>query len=281
MKISEIFFSLQGEGLYTGVPSVFIRFFLCSLQCQGFGQRNPADPSSYEQPWKKIDVVNIDDISQLPPEVYEYGCDSVYSWSAKFKGMQHDYTVDSLIDKMKELGQYDNIISGKTHLIITGGEPLMKSTQPFIAEFIDRLTAVSDSIMITFETNGTQMLQDGLKKSLTKAKEVIFSVSPKLLHVSGELPSKAIKRDAVASYSDSGDIIFKYVYANTQEAKQDLFDAIKAFDGLSDIIYLMPEGPNKHRVSASRAEVAEFCMQHGFRFTDRLHTHLWDNKIGT
>ena len=33
MKISEIFYSIQGEGKYTGAPSVFIRTSYCNLRC--------------------------------------------------------------------------------------------------------------------------------------------------------------------------------------------------------------------------------------------------------
>ena len=33
MKISEIFYSIQGEGILAGVPSVFIRFSGCNLRC--------------------------------------------------------------------------------------------------------------------------------------------------------------------------------------------------------------------------------------------------------
>lgn len=32
-KINEIFYSIQGEGCHTGVPSVFIRFSGCNLKC--------------------------------------------------------------------------------------------------------------------------------------------------------------------------------------------------------------------------------------------------------
>ncbi len=33
MKINEIFYSLQGEGHYTGTPAVFVRFSDCNLRC--------------------------------------------------------------------------------------------------------------------------------------------------------------------------------------------------------------------------------------------------------
>ena len=53
---SEIFYSVQGEGRYTGIPTAWLRFFLCNLQCDGFGQKDPTDPKTYKLPYKEINV---------------------------------------------------------------------------------------------------------------------------------------------------------------------------------------------------------------------------------
>ena len=56
---SEIFHSIQGEGHYTGVPTAWIRFFLCNLQCSGFGQKDPTNPDTYELPFEDFDVDSV------------------------------------------------------------------------------------------------------------------------------------------------------------------------------------------------------------------------------
>lgn len=33
MRVNEIFYSIQGEGVFTGTPAVFVRFSGCNLQC--------------------------------------------------------------------------------------------------------------------------------------------------------------------------------------------------------------------------------------------------------
>jgi 7-carboxy-7-deazaguanine synthase len=40
IKIAELFYSIQGEGRYMGVPSVFLRTFGCNFKCAGFGMPN-------------------------------------------------------------------------------------------------------------------------------------------------------------------------------------------------------------------------------------------------
>ena len=37
LRYSEAFYSVQGEGAFVGVPSVFLRTFGCNFRCQNFG----------------------------------------------------------------------------------------------------------------------------------------------------------------------------------------------------------------------------------------------------
>ena len=99
MLYSEIFRSIQGEGHYTGVPTAWIRFFGCNLECSGFGQENPKDPSTYVLPYEKIDTTNITSVEELP--VFKYGCDSSYSWSKKFAKIQKKGTPEEVAEKIK------------------------------------------------------------------------------------------------------------------------------------------------------------------------------------
>lgn len=281
LKISEHFYSLQGEGIYSGVPSYFIRFFGCSLQCQGFGQKNPADKSTWVQPWKDIDISKIEFIKDLPQEIYQYGCDSVYSWAVKFKDMQTEYEADELLDQIPQL---DAIAAGKVHIIFTGGEPMLKFNQDAMVEIINALLARYPDARpnITIETNGTMNVYQPLKDLIASDRfNLLFSCSPKLLHTSGEPASRAIKPDKVRTYKvhDKVMLLGKFVVANHDAAKQEFLEVAKLYDFM-DAIYLMPEGPNKHRVNDSATEIAEFAMAHGYRFTHRLHNLLWNNKIG-
>ena len=127
---SEIFHSIQGEGHYTGVPSTWLRFFLCNLQCDGFGQDDPTKPETYDLPYKSIDVKDITKIEDLP--VWEKGCDSSYSWSKKFKHLQHKHTAIDIVDRLDDAnknkyntkGRWTHTVSGQTtHICITSGEP--------------------------------------------------------------------------------------------------------------------------------------------------------------
>ena len=168
MLYSEIFRSIQGEGVYTGVPTVWLRLFGCNLECNGFGQEDPTDPDSYILPYQEIDLKDISVPEQLP--VFDYGCDSSYSWSRRFKKLQRKGTPEEVAHELFQL-MYDR----KTHVAFTGGEPLMKAGQKNIVKVIKELKELFNDgyghkgklTNVTFETNGTRPLTEELTTTLT------------------------------------------------------------------------------------------------------------------
>ena len=43
LRYSEAFYSVQGEGKFVGVPSVFLRTFGCNFRCMNFGVKTDKD----------------------------------------------------------------------------------------------------------------------------------------------------------------------------------------------------------------------------------------------
>ena len=113
-----------------------LRFFLCNLQCNGFGQIDPTDPEKYELPFEDFDVSSVDRVEDLP--VWDKGCDSSYTWAKKFKELMGQETPSVLANKLVDIMKNDSNPEGlflhpvtkqRQHLCITGGEPLMITGQ--------------------------------------------------------------------------------------------------------------------------------------------------------
>ena len=81
IKISELFYSVQGEGRYMGVPSVFLRTFGCNFTCDGFGM--PRGEKSNERNQIADRVAEFKQYRDLP--LVSTGCDSYASWDPRFK----------------------------------------------------------------------------------------------------------------------------------------------------------------------------------------------------
>ena len=149
IKIAELFYSIQGEGRYMGVPSVFLRTFGCNFKCAGFGM--PAGELSTE-----ADTIAIQN-QTAPYRTYEdlplttTGCDSYASWHPDFKDLSPMLTTDAIADRCRDIlpgGAWEG-----THLVITGGEPLLGwqrnypdlLTHPFMAELDRKSTRLNSS----------------------------------------------------------------------------------------------------------------------------------------
>ena len=290
---SEIFYSIQGEGHYTGVPTAWIRFFLCNLQCSGFGQIDPTNPDTYDLPFEDFDVTTVKRVEDLP--VWEKGCDSSYTWAKKFKGLMGQETPSVLAEKIVDCLKNESNPEGKflhpvtkqkQHLCFTGGEPLLVTGQQAVVGIYNTLKE-QDNLpgSMTFETNGTQILKDPFIDWVRSIDtEVFFSCSPKLFTVSGEKPEKAIKPETVAEYhklSKAGQL--KFVLGPKQREWDEMEEAVEKFRsaGVDWPVWIMPTGAREEEQHATAGEVAAKAFKRGYNVAARVHVYLFGNKIGT
>lgn len=290
---SEIFYSIQGEGHYTGVPTAWIRFFLCNLQCNGFGQIDPTNPETYDLPFENFDVSSVKKVEDLP--VWDKGCDSSYTWAKKFKQLMGQETPSAMADKIVNCMRNDSNPEGKfihpvskqhQHLCFTGGEPLMVTGQQATVGIYNTLKE-QDNLpgSMTFETNGTQILRQPFIDWVNEIDtEVFFSCSPKLFAVSGEKADKAIKPEIVAEYyklSKAGQL--KFVVGPKQREWDEMEEAVEKFRsaGVNWPVWIMPTGAREEEQTATAGDVAQKAFRRGYNVAARVHVYLFGNKIGT
>ena len=126
LLISSDFYSIQGEGISSGVPSYFVRLGICNLTC-GMS-RAFANMLAKEQKLEDGEIF----VGDLHAEgKATWTCDSTSQWL--WRGVEQDFQY--LIDRWKEQDIYDDIKNGNIHIIWTGGEPTIKEHQQAIVNF--------------------------------------------------------------------------------------------------------------------------------------------------
>jgi 7-carboxy-7-deazaguanine synthase len=281
LKIAELFYSIQGEGRYMGVPSVFLRTFGCNFKCAGFGMPKGQLSKEVEDIAEVVHMYNK--YEELP--LVSTGCDSYASWDPRFKDLSPLLETDLIAERIMEIlpfGQW-----GTEHLVITGGEPLLGWQRAY--PDLLKHPLMSNLREITFETNGTQKLTEDFKKFLInwqldgagKPRQVTFSVSAKL-SCSGELREEAIKPEVVCDYQDVGYTYLKFVIATEEDAEEALtVTQIYQTAGFKGPVYLMPVGGVESVYALNNRRVDELAMANGLRYSDRLQVPLFKNEWGT
>ena len=279
IKVAELFYSIQGEGRYMGVPSVFLRTFGCNFTCQGFGM--PQGELSTEADKIAERAIEFAEYKSLP--LVSTGCDSYASWHPAFKDLSPMVEVEGLAKAIVETLPFKEWRD--EHLVITGGEPLL-GWQRAYPDLLNQ-PCMKGLKEITFETNGTMRLTEKFKEHLTDwtfggdEREITFSVSAKL-PASGEPWKDAIKPKVVCDYENYGTAYLKFVVAT----EQDIEDALKATEefraeGFTGHVYLMPVGGVESVYALNNKAVAIAAMKHGLRYSDRLQVPLFKNEWGT
>jgi len=219
-QLSEVFSSIQGEGLYVGERQLFVRFAGCNLTCQYCDS-----PASL--------VVTPEYKVELTPGTH------------KFEPRPNPVSSEQLLALVEGLTQ-----PGDVHhsISLTGGEPLLQVD--FLKSFLPELKK-QNKLPIYLETNGA--LPDHLNEIIDLVD--IIAMDMKLPSATGLSPYwQEHKKFLEVAYLK--EVFIKVVV--TKETKiMELDEAAKIVAAVDDKVPLViqpvtPHGPVKHRSEAGQ-----------------------------
>jgi len=248
MKISEDFYSVQGEGISQGVPAYFIRLTGCNLMCGG------------------------KDGKLIKEGKASWHCDSEPVWREG-----QEISNEELLSRMSKNSTLGNILIGNTHLIWTGGEPTMPIHVESIGNFLDYLDDrfPESTPYSEIETNGTLTTPEGFYGDAIDQ----VNASPKLAN-SG-MPSKIrINPEAIEQINDYNNSQFKFVISDERDISEMEKDFIKPFNIDSKKIILMPAVNSLEDLSKMTAFAYDMTKKYGYRTITRGHILAWNKVVG-
>ena len=265
LLISSDFYSVQGEGISTGIPSYFVRLGLCNLNC-GMSR-------AFTNKLLKEATLADGEIFKGDLEVEgkaSWTCDSTSQWLWRGKDKDFQY----LIDQWKEQGIYDDIRNGTIHIIWTGGEPTIKGHQNAIANFFKYWTR-QDHIhpYNEIETNGTIVIGDDLFKILDQ-----INYSPKLSN-SGMTAKQRIVPEVIERIKQHVNYQFKFVISTEDDIKEMFCDFVEPFNIPLKNVVCMPGLDSQTDFHERTQFVMEMAKKYKFRGMSRMHISTWDKTL--
>ena len=266
LLISSDFYSVQGEGISTGIPSYFVRLGVCNLTC-GMS--------------RKFTNALLKEASLADGEIFKgdlelegkatWTCDSTSQWLWRGEDKEFQY----LIDRWKEEGIYEDVKNGTIHIIWTGGEPTIKGHQEAIVNFLNVWTR--SDIDITeyneIETNGTVYIEDQLWKHLHQ-----INCSPKLSN-SGMTEKQRINPDAIKRIMEHTNYQFKFVISTEDDIKEIFRDFVEPFNIPLKQVVCMPGLDSQSDFHERTQFCLEMAKKYKFRGLTRLHISAWDKTL--
>ena len=263
LPIIELFYSIQGEGIYAGQPSIFIRTSGCNLRCV-FGHTC---------------------------------CDTPYS---SFNPEKPAFTEDEALKAMSDIVKSHPKVK---HLVVTGGEPLLhhKALEEFLTRAFTikdwvvtietngtqmPLNPLAKGYKVSLYSISPKLSTSVAKDTTILTKEQIANhdkarINPKVLF---NIVSTGVPYQMKFVYSGPECIDeIKEIYARMSK-NVDMGDSAQLRWWMrnhpNNYTLLMPEGITKEDIDKACLECAEKAIENGWGYSDRLHIRIWDTKRG-
>jgi 7-carboxy-7-deazaguanine synthase len=269
LLISSDFYTVQGEGISSGIPSYFVRLGICNLTC-GMS-RKFTNQLEKEQ--------KLEDGEIFVGDLHEQGlatwtCDSTSQWLWRGEDKEFDY----LINRWKEEGVYDYIKDGSVHIIWTGGEPTIKGHQESIVNFTNHwmsryLDRNDVHPFYEIETNGTIVIDVKLFNMLDQ-----INCSPKLSN-SGMTEKQRIVPEAIERIKQHKNYQFKFVISTEDDILELFRDFVEPFKIPLKNVVCMPGLDDASNFEERTRFVMEMAKKYRFRGLTRLHIAAWNKTL--
>ncbi|MCX7285195.1 MAG: 7-carboxy-7-deazaguanine synthase QueE [Novosphingobium sp.] len=204
-------------------------------------------------------------------------CDTAYTW--RFSGDNRPHRDDlafTRADNQLALSEEEAAALILAHpedrLVITGGEPLLQGAA--LARTVALLKDARPALHVEIETNGTVAVHAALDPLVDQ-----FNVSPKLAH-SGNDAALALVPERLAAWAQDPRAWFKFV-VETPADLAEIAALQQRYAIAADHLFVMPEGTASATLRERSRWLAEEALERGWRFTDRLHIHLYGDTRGT
>ena len=269
LLISSDFYTIQGEGISSGIPAYFVRLGICNLTC-GMS-RAFANMLAKEQKLEDGEIF----MGDLHAEgKATWTCDSTSQWLWRGEDKEFDY----LINRWKEEGVYEDIKAGTVHIIWTGGEPTIKGHQEAIANFTNYwLARYLDRNDIRpyyeIETNGTNYIEEPLFTMIDQ-----INCSPKLSN-SGMTAKQRIVPEAINRIMEHKNYQFKFVISTEEDVKEIFRDFVEPFHIPLSNVVCMPGLDDAANFEERTRFVMEMAKKYRFRGLTRLHIAAWNKTL--
>jgi 7-carboxy-7-deazaguanine synthase len=269
LLISSDFYTIQGEGISSGIPSYFVRLGICNLTC---GMSRAFTNNLMKEASLEDGEIFVGDLHAEGKATWT--CDSTSQWLWRGEDKEFQY----LIDRFKEEGVYDDILSGLVHIIWTGGEPTIKGHQEAIVNFtnywMSRYLDRNDvHPYYEIETNGTIVIDVKLFNMLDQ-----INCSPKLSN-SGMTEKQRIVPEAIERIKLHKNYQFKFVVSNEEDIEEIMRDFVKPFNIPLKNIVIMPGMDDREDFHERTRFSLEMGKKYRIRALTRLHISGWDKTL--